>query len=75
MEYTINPTPPKTTMKKLFLLATLLLCVASFSQENANQVKTLRVLMIGNSFSQSVLPFLPPIVEADPTVSLKIRNA
>ena len=62
-------------MKKLLLLATLLLCVASFSQENTNQVKTLRVLMIGNSFSQSVLPFLPPIAEADPSVKLILRNA
>ena len=61
-------------MKKLLLLATLLLCVASFSQENSNQVKTLRVLMIGNSFSQSVLPFLPPIAEADPSVKLILRK-
>ncbi len=63
-------------MKKLLLFAAaFLIAAASFSQENAKQPKTLRVLMIGNSFSQSVLPFLPPIVEADPTVSLKIRNA
>ncbi len=62
-------------MKKLILLAALLLAVTTFSQENANQVKTLRVLMIGNSFSQSVLPFLPPIAEADPTVKLILRNA
>ena len=62
-------------MKKLLLLTALLLAVTTFSQENANQVKTLRVLMIGNSFSQSVLPFLPPIAAADPTVKLILRNA
>ena len=63
-------------MKKLLLFATVFLLVAAaFSQDNANQVKTLRVLMIGNSFSQSVLPFLPPIAEADPSVKLILRNA
>ena len=63
-------------MKKLFVIAAVLMLTAQlFSQDNAAQVQTLRVLMIGNSFSQSVLPFLPPIVEADPSVNLIIRNA
>ena len=63
-------------MKKImFLAAVLLLSAVAICQEKPNQIKTLRVLMIGNSFSQSVLPFLPPIANADPTVKLIIRNA
>ena len=57
------------------VLAMLMLSATLFSQDNANKASTLRVLMIGNSFSQSVLPFLPPIVEADPSINLIIRNA
>ncbi len=62
-------------MKKQFALATtLLFSAAAFAQEAAPAVKPLRVLMIGNSFSLSVLPFLPPIAAADPSVKLIIRN-
>ena len=61
--------------KTLFVVTSLLLSAVAFCQADANQTKTLRVLMIGNSFSQSVLNYLPAIAKADPTVKLSIRNA
>jgi len=53
-------------MKKLFVMFALFmlgLCCGA---------KELKVLMVGNSFSQSVLTYLPSIVKADPENSLKL---
>ena len=62
-------------MKKNILLVTILLLSAIAYCQEANQIKTLRVLMIGNSFSQSVLHYLPTIAKSDSSVKLTIRNA
>ncbi len=58
----------------LFCILSVLFCSAVFAGDKA-QVSKLRVLMVGNSFSNSVLTFLPAIAAADPTVELSIRNA
>lgn len=43
--------------------------------QEKQSMKRLNVLMIGNSFSESVLKYLPAIVKADGTVSLRLRQA
>lgn len=53
-------------MKKIFLLSAILMFeICCFAKE-------LKVLMVGNSFSQSVLTYFPAIVKADPENSLKL---
>ena len=55
--------------------------LCAFGQEKAEEkskdkgARELRVLMIGNSFSNSVLTYLPKLVAADDTVSLRLRQA
>ena len=61
-------------MKKMLFFA-FLFSFALIAQEAAQAPKPLRVLMIGNSFSQSVLVDLPAMADADPSVKLIIRNA
>ena len=46
-------------MTKMFLMAAAMLAAVTLS------AKELKVLMIGNSFSQSVLAYLPNIVKAE----------
>ena len=55
-------------MKKIFLLL-IISCTVPLS------AKELKVLMIGNSFSQSVLKYLPKIVEAGKQHKLLLANA
>ena len=56
-------------MKKIVLFALMMGVLGSLS------AKELKVLMIGNSFSNSVLAFLPSMVEAGKTHKLKLANA
>ena len=56
-------------MKKIIAIALTLCAVLSLS------AKDLKVLMIGNSFSNSVLTYLPKMVEAGKTHKLKLANA
>ena len=53
----------------------LLATTFAFAQEGAKSAKELKVLMIGNSYSESVLKYLPRMVEADGTVKLRLRQA
>ena len=61
-------------MKKMLLFA-FLLTVALVAQEATQAPKTLHVLMIGNSFTNSVLVDLPNMANADKSVKLVLRNA
>ena len=55
-------------MTKMFLMAAAMLAAVSLS------AKELKVLMIGNSFSQSVLAYLPKIVKAEKEHKLEIAQ-
>lgn len=67
----------KTHIADVFVLFVVFLSLCAFCQEGAteNGVKELKVLMIGNSFSQSVLTYLPKLVDSDKTVALRLRQA
>ena len=57
-------------MKKILLLSAALLCAGTLLD-----AKELKVLMIGNSFSNSVLTYLPKIVQMSGKHHLKLANA
>ncbi len=57
------------------LIATIALSAIVALPVFAQEAKSLRVLMIGNSYSRSVLQELPAIAKADPSVKLVIRGA
>ena len=58
-------------MSRLALATAVFLAVFA----SAEEVKSLRVLMIGNSYSRSVQQELPAIAAADPSVKLVLRGA
>ena len=63
----------RVSVKVLMILA-LMASLFVFAQE-ANDAKTVKILMIGNSFSESVLSYFPEMVKNDGTIKMRLRQA
>ncbi len=62
---------------KVLALFVMLGALLAFAQENkaVEKGKPINILMIGNSFSESVLAYFPKMVEMDGTINMRLRQA